>query len=197
MAAKKTTGTKRKRRLAIVLVIAVACMLAAGALFAGKVIRLNVAAAGRYPVWGVDVSAYQGDIDWPVLAAQGPDFAFIKATEGSGYTDPRFAANWQAAGEAGLMWGAYHFFSFESPGTTQAENFLAALPRGEAMLPPVVDVELYGDYQRSPPKAAGLRAELDTLLARLEGYSGEERYIDLNVFAGSREELAALQVILS
>ena len=41
----------------------------------------------RFPVMGVDVSSYQGDIDWQLLESQGVRFAFIKATEGSGHVD--------------------------------------------------------------------------------------------------------------
>ena len=52
----------------------------------------NRLAADRYAVRGVDVSAYQGEIDWPVLADQDLDFAFIKATEGSSHEDEQFAA---------------------------------------------------------------------------------------------------------
>lgn len=53
--------------------------------------------ASGHPVRGVDVSSYQGEIDWSVLAAQDLTFAWIKATEGSSSTDPRFATNWERA----------------------------------------------------------------------------------------------------
>ena len=49
--------------------------------------------ASGYEVQGVDVSHYQGDIDWEILAGEDIDFAFIKATEGSGHTDSKFAEN--------------------------------------------------------------------------------------------------------
>ena len=51
----------------------------------------------QYPVRGVDVSYYQGTIDWQVLAQQGVDFAFIKATEGSDHNDTQFVQNWEDA----------------------------------------------------------------------------------------------------
>ena len=50
-------------------------------------------------------------------------FAFIKATEGSTYVDPNFKTNWEQAAQTELYMGAYHFFSFESPGMSQAEHF--------------------------------------------------------------------------
>lgn len=55
-----------------------------------------------YPVRGVDLSYYQGNIDWDVLASQGVDFCFIKATEGIDHNDSQFAQNWETAQSAHL-----------------------------------------------------------------------------------------------
>ncbi|MFQ7454090.1 MAG: GH25 family lysozyme [Flavonifractor plautii] len=76
-----------------------------------------------------------GEVDWPVLAEQGVDFAFIKATEGSLLQDRRFAANWAGSAAAGVRAGAYHFLSYDSPGETQADNFIAAVPVTEGPCP--------------------------------------------------------------
>ena len=116
----------------------------------------------------MDVSSYQGEVDWPVLAEQGVDFAFIKATEGSLLQDRRFAANWAGAAAAGVRAGAYHFLSYDSPGETQADNFIAAVPVTEGALPPVVDIEFYGEYLDTPPEKERVRDILDPLLERLE-----------------------------
>lgn len=126
----------------------------------------------EWEVFGVDVSVYQGTIDWPVLVRQGVDFAFIKATEGSSLRDECFAANWAGAQEAGVRPGAYHFFSYDSPGETQAENFIAAVPVTEGALPPVVDIEFYGDYLQQPADAEHTRSILDPLLEALEEHYG-------------------------
>ena len=120
----------------------------------------------------MDVSSYQGEVDWPVLAEQGVDFAFIKATEGSLLQDRRFAANWAGAAAAGVRAGAYHFLSYDSPGETQADNFIAAVPVTEGALPPVVDIEFYGEYLDTPPEKERVRAILDPLLERLEAHYG-------------------------
>ena len=145
-----------------------ACGLAAalclGAWGAYRFYRPNCAAAAQYAVQGVDVSEYQGEIDWPALARQGISFAFVKATEGSGYTDPFFAQNLSGAQAAGLYAGAYHFFSYDSPGQTQAENFIAAVPQTPGALPPVVDVEYYGSYYLFPQQAQEARRELGATL---------------------------------
>ncbi|MDI3298392.1 MAG: glycoside hydrolase family 25 protein [Bacillota bacterium] len=58
---------------------------------------------------GIDVSSWQGDIDWPAVRTAGFSFAVIKATEGVGWTDPKYAKNVAGAKSAGLLVGAYHF----------------------------------------------------------------------------------------
>lgn len=125
-----------------------------------------------YPVRGVDVSHYQGDIDWPVLADQGIAFAFIKATEGSSHTDKNFEYNWQGANNTHLKVGAYHFMSFESSGEDQAENFISNVPAESDMLPPVVDLELYGDFINDHPSQETVDSILKPLLQELEEYYG-------------------------
>lgn len=138
-----------------------ACLVLALAILAALrsegLLCLNHPSTAAYPVRGVDVSAYQGQIDWETLADQGLSFAFIKATEGSSFEDPRFRENWTGARSAGLRVGAYHFFSFDSPGASQAQNFIGAVQGFEGMLPPVVDVELYGAHKKVRPRASMCR----------------------------------------
>ena len=62
-----------------------------------------------YPIHGIDVSKFQGDIDWNAVASSGVKFAWIKATEGGDHADERFQANWEGAKAAGVPRGAYHF----------------------------------------------------------------------------------------
>jgi lysozyme len=95
-----------------------------------------------FSVKGVDVARYQGDIDWHELALQGIQFAFIKATEGSGYQDPKFMGNIALSRSNGVYAGAYHFFSGESSGKTQAINFISTTSDYEMDLPPVLDFEI-------------------------------------------------------
>lgn len=63
------------------------------------------------PMWvpGIDVSNWQGTVDWHRMKAAGIDFAFIKATESVDFTDPFFIQNWRGAKDAGISRGAYHF----------------------------------------------------------------------------------------
>ncbi len=115
--------------------------------------RLNHPDPARFPIWGVDVSHHQGPIDWPRVASE-PHiaFAFIKATEGGDWTDPRFATNWREARAAGLLVGAYHFFTFCRPPLDQARHFLATAPREPDALPAALDLELEGNCSAVPEK---------------------------------------------
>ena len=138
-------------------------------------IHLNHPGKKRYPVRGVDVSSYQGKIDWPLLAEQKIDFAFIKATEGSDYVDDCFAANFNAAVRTELKVGAYHFFTGLSPGKTQAENYIRTVPKTENMLPPVVDVEFPSSVLEE--RADELRQELLDFLETVTAYYGKNPII--------------------
>ena len=127
---------------------------------------------------GVDLSAYQADVDFRQLKQQGVAFAYVKATEGSSHQDDRFRVNWEKADAAGLPCGAYHFFSYDSPGATQAENFIAAV--GDDLfgrLLPVVDVEYYGDKEENPPQKDDVIRELSAFMEAVEAEYGVEPMI--------------------
>jgi lysozyme len=126
--------------------------------------------AARY-VQGVDVSWHQGPIDWRALAAGDVRFAYIKATEGGDHVDQRFAVNWSEAGEAGLMRGAYHFFTLCRSGAEQAANFIAVVPRTEGALPPALDLEHKGPC-REGPTMRDVVAEARVFLDRVEAAYG-------------------------
>lgn len=139
-------------------------------LILSKTWNINQYLVLRYPLRGVDVSHYQGEIDWKQIENQGMDFAFIKATEGSSHLDENFAANWQAVNETEMYVGAYHFFSFDSEGRTQAEWYIQAVGELEGKLAPVVDVEYYADKEANPPKKAQVVSQLQDCLQVLEDY---------------------------
>lgn len=160
-----------RRRLVIAAAGAVALAATAG-LIAGGVLWPNRVPAAAYAVRGVDVSAYQGAIDWPVLAAEDLDFAVIKATEGRGFVDERFADNWADARATSLAVGAYHFVTFEASAEEQLANVIATVPVVEGALPITVDLEFYGEHFASPPDAELVRGIVDPLLAGLEQHYG-------------------------
>lgn len=140
-------------------------------------IKLNRPKKEEYPVKGVDVSSYQGEIDWDVLADEKIEFAFIKATEGSTFQDQKFDDNWERAFQTDLKVGAYHFFSYDSPGKTQAENFIRTVPAKEGMLPPVIDIEFYGDKKENLPPQDEAHQILGELIEALESHYGQRPII--------------------
>ena len=123
-------------------------------------------------VRGIDVSRWQGVIDWNAVAGDEVGFAFIKATEGGDFTDPRFADNWAAAKQAGVVRGAYHFYRPQTSATKQAEHFLRTVPLAAGDLPPVLDVEVT-DGASPDSIARGVR----TWLAAVERATGRRPII--------------------
>ena len=118
---------------------------------------------------GVDVSSYQASIDMNKLKEQNIKFIYIKATEGSKMQDNKFSENWENAKNADLLSGAYHFFSYDSEGKTQAENFINTLGKEiKGRLLPAVDVEYYGDKEKNPPDKEDVVRELKIFLETLE-----------------------------
>ena len=95
-----------------------------------------------FEVHGIDVSHYQKHIDWPAIAAQDVQFAFVKATEGETMIDTLFCKNWFEIEAAGIKRGAYHFFRPTISAETQAWNFLSAIYLEDGDLAPVLDVEV-------------------------------------------------------
>lgn len=92
-------------------------------------------------VEGIDVSAHQGAIDWPAVAASGVRFAYLRALEGKD-VDARFEENRRGALDAGLWVGAYAYLRARHPGQWQADLLAELLgTTGERELPPAVDIE--------------------------------------------------------
>ncbi len=107
----------------------------------------DVSYPAGYDIHGIDISHYQGNIDWEILRNRGTidecpiRFVMIKATEGSNRIDPKFEYNFQQAHEYGFTRGAYHFYSTQSSAKEQAEHFIRQVKLQNGDLPPVLDVE--------------------------------------------------------
>ena len=113
----------------------------------------GVARAHTMPVQGIDVSNWQGDIDWAKVRAAGTQFAFIKATEGGDFLDPKFRQNWYGAKRAGIPRGAYHMLYWCRTAKEQALWFVRNVPSDADALPPVLDLE-WNHHSRSCPQNA-------------------------------------------
>ena len=140
------------------LVLASVCYV----LLATGYVRFNHPQPSEYPVMGIDVSHHQKAIDWQTVGQSELRFAFIKATEGGDFKDPRFAQNWREAKKAGIDVGGYHFFTFCRSGVEQAYNFMATVPDDPSSLPPVIDLEFGGNCKLNKTKQEVL-AEIDIL----------------------------------
>ena len=145
-----------------------------------------------YKVHGIDISHYQGDINWKMLAqtrqGQFPvQFIFMKATEGGDYSDKRFVANFDSAKAHGFIRGAYHFYNPKTDADKQADFFINSVKLAPGDLPPVLDIEKKG---KDIPK---LQADLKHWLRRIENHYGvkpiiyasnkfKNRYLNDSVF---------------
>lgn len=98
---------------------------------------------------GLDVSSYQGNVNWASVKANGARFAYVKATEGTTYTNPYFTQQYNGSYNAGLIRGAYHFaLPDRSSGSAQATWFVnhgGGWSRDGKTLPPALDIE-YNPY---------------------------------------------------
>ncbi|WP_109312239.1 GH25 family lysozyme [Ruegeria sp. AU67] len=128
---------------------------------------------GHYPVHGLDVSRWQGPIDWRRAKSSGVSFVFIKATEGGDVADPLFDDHRRGAQAAGVPWGAYHYYYFCRPAHEQAKWFIENVPRG-ADLPHVLDMEWTPHSKTCTirPDGATVRSEAKRFLDILESHYG-------------------------
>jgi GH25 family lysozyme M1 (1,4-beta-N-acetylmuramidase) len=144
---------------------------------AATVLAVTGAPAQAATTPGIDVSRYQGSINWTSVRNAGIQFAYIKATEGVSYRDPNFGANYVGAYHAGVIRGAYHFaLPDRSSGAVQA-NYLAnsggAWSADSRTLPAALDIEFnpYGAtcYGLSQ---AGMRTWINDFLATYRARTG-------------------------
>ena len=82
-----------------------------------------------YKIHGIDISHYQGEVDWKMLKqtrlGKFPvQFVFMKATEGGDYSDKKFVANFDSAKVHGFIRGAYHFYNPKTDANKQADFFI-------------------------------------------------------------------------
>lgn len=95
-------------------------------------------------VLGIDVSHFQGKINWEDIKADNVTFAYDKATQGSGFKDPYYSKNKIGAHEVGLAHGSYHFYTSDADPKEQATLFISVIDYGSGDMPPVLDLEQGG-----------------------------------------------------
>lgn len=116
---------------------------------------------------GIDVSRWQGEIDWQQVAAAGYHFAVIRATIGDAYIDPRFCENWTGAEAAGILTSAYHVVTPNVPAEAQIAHFLDVLDGRSPALPVAIDVE-----RDDSTESDGISRCVRTCLAEFEAQTG-------------------------
>lgn len=146
-----------------------------------------------YSIQGIDISHYQGNIDWRLLRESTIEgypirFVFIKATEGSSLLDENFNDNFYQAREHGLIRGAYHYFVPSVPAKKQAEYFLRQVHLEVGDIPPVLDIEVAGNLTKKQIKKAAL-TWLDIVERHYgvkpilyTGYKFKTTYLDDSIF---------------
>lgn len=141
-------------------------------------VRFLSAPDHRYIIRGIDVSAHTGKIDWDRVKNQNVSFVFVKASEGATLPDKNFQKNFDGAKKVGIPVSAYHFFNFNRDGVRQADNFLRRVNLKKFDLPPVVDVEEWGNRIRRPRKE--IIADLKEFVAIVERRAGKKLLIYTN-----------------
>lgn len=124
---------------------------------------------GGVTVQGVDVSSFQGAVDWPTVKAGGISFAYVRLGDGDTFIDPMFATNWSAMKAAGLIRGAYQTFEPAQSPVSQANLVVSTVGLlGVGDLPVVADMELTGGES-----AATIAARLETWVTAVGAGTGK------------------------
>jgi len=144
-------------------------------------------------VHGIDISHYQGKIDWERLqrnqqAATPLHFVFMKATEGGDHNDTTFEVNFANARNHGFIRGAYHFYIPGTDALKQADFFIRTVKLDTGDLPPVLDVEVTGRKEKQELQQ-GLKRWLDRVESHYgvkpilyTSYKFKTRYLDDSIF---------------
>ncbi len=122
--------------------------------------------AGGSIVQGVDVSVYQGSIDWAQVKASGRGFGIARVSDGTANPDSTFVGNWSGMKNAGMVRGAYQFFRASVDPTAQANLLLGAIGTLESGdLAPMADVEVL-DGESGATLVANLATWLSVVKAK-------------------------------
>jgi lysozyme len=186
------SAKQKKKARKIIITAVIAAVLTVGGLLLYQALVYKKAKFTRYPefgiaipenysIHGIDVSKYQSMIAWEEVKAMKVrhiqlGFAFIKATEGIGNTDPHFKRNWKKAKQHDVIRGAYHFFIGSKDGRMQAENFIAKVELEPGDMPPVLDAE-----QLNGATAEQVRTEMKKWLDIVENHYQVKPIIYTNV----------------
>ena len=137
-------------------------------------------------VIGIDVSEYQGTIQWDLVDTLEQKhllrYVFIRATAGNDKTDSQFETNWAGAKKVKLIRGAYHYYRPNENSLEQAQLFIKTVRLEKGDLPPVLDIEKLPKEQSIVNLKIGLKRWLKIVEAHYKVrpiiYTGEKYYDD-------------------
>lgn len=135
---------------------------------------------------GLDVSEFQGKIDWTLvktIESNYPlEFVFIRATAGNDRVDGQFEENWLCAKKRKIIRGAYHYYRPNENSLEQAQLFIETVELHKGDLPPVLDIEKLPKGQSLDSLKIGLRRWLNAVESHYKVkpiiYTGEKYYDD-------------------
>ncbi len=164
-------------------VLASACSSGSEHACSGAGQALSVCATGS-TVKGVDVSTYQGSVNWASAKSAGIVFGIARMSDGLNYPDNEFAANWKNMKAQGIVRGVYQFFEPAQDPTQQANMLLNAVNSAGGFipedLPPVMDIEVTGGQSPST-----IQAHMQTWLNVIEKAVGRKPIIYTAAFMSS------------
>ncbi len=116
-----------------------------------------------YPVWGIDISHYQGKVNWGIVRKSKPAFVIMKATEGNSFKDKRFDENYNEVRKTRIPLSAYHYFSYNSSAEKQAKWFIQNVMLEAGDLPPVLDLEIKRNGNFTEDDLKNVRIWIETI----------------------------------
>lgn len=137
-------------------------------------------------VVGLDISEYQGDVNWQKMDSlenkYPVHFVFIRATVGDDRQDKRFDDNWLGAKKNKFIRGAYHYYRPNENSLEQAALFIKTVSLKKGDLPPVLDIEKLPKNQSLEQLKVGLKRWLKAVETHYKVkpiiYTGEKYYED-------------------
>lgn len=119
--------------------------------------------AAQRKLKGIDISHFDGQVDFNQLQQSGIEFVYLKATQGSEYVDPTYHAHVEKLNSTNILRGAYHFYEPAEDAKAQAIHFLNVVAASNNTLPPMLDVEI-----TQGKSAEAIKKGVQTWLATVE-----------------------------
>lgn len=126
-----------------------------------------------FPEQGALVGEADGAVRFDVLKGLGGSFVYLEASRGAKGRDRAFIAGMDAARKAGLAVGAAHVFDPCASADRQSANFVIAVPRDRALLPPAIILDGDAEFCPRPVSEAAIQSELMTLVNQIEAHAGK------------------------